>query len=216
MPPEDTNLFLEKAFQTLADVKVVNFDNCRGPYGWAAEKRGFSEDEDIGYLVGLIRRWGPKDNTKKMHEESNYHQYKATGKIGSLKFLTQTPSDDRKAKAKVITRLNYLDGNNIETIKERIKRAVETQSVAKKLLSLEDTQMKKMLNVLSALSYRSENLINYDDKDFNLIYDGRYAKPLITLARSEDGFSASTKRIEDIHFIVKPLQFQLERFEKLI
>lgn len=216
MPSEDTNLFLEKAFQTLANVKEVNFDNCSGPYGWAAESRGFSMDgTDVGYFISLMKKWGPKDNTEKMHEESNYRQYRATGNIGSLKFLTQTPSSDKKAKAKVITRLNYLDGRKIETVKERIERVIETQKAAKKLLSEEEKRMKRILNVSDPLSYRSENLINYSGKDFNLIYDKQYT-PSIKLLMSEDGFVASTKSVADLPLIVKPLEFQLERFEKLI
>lgn len=212
--PEDTNLFLVKAFQTLANVKEVNFDNCSGPYGWAAESRGFSKDEDIGYLISLMRRWGPKDDTKKMQEEANYHQFRATGNIGSLKFMTQTTSSDKQAKARVTTHLSYLEGLKIETIKERMKRVIETQNAAKKLLSEEEKRIRKMLNASSPLSYRSENLIDYGGKDFNLIYDRRYA-PSIKLLMSEDGFVASTQSVADLPLIVKPLEFQLERFEKL-
>jgi len=214
--PEDTNAFLEKAFQNLTGVREVNFDKCKGSYGWAAESRGIStDDSDVGYFVSLMKRWGPGDNTRKMREESNYHQYKATGNIDSLKFMTQTPTSDKQTEAKVITRLNYLSVNKIETIKERIEDAIKTQRAAKKLLSEKEEEMRRMLDVSISLSHYSVHSISYGDEEFGLIYDRR-GEPLIRLLNSENGFVASTQNVAHLPLIVKPLKFQLERFEKLI
>jgi len=202
----DSEKVIEEYFRKLTDSQNVKYEALYPGIGKGAVKGRIVDDKDTFWQATLVREFA----------RAKAYEVVPTGAISSLAYLTQTPSDDREAKARIVTKMRYL-----ENMEERIKEAIESQKLVRNLVDHFDLELRKYNE---GLTKDRVTLQNVDDAGtFVTITNTNKAgkEPIFPLTITQkfngEGFvRALGEPDHDIRGILPPLDFQIEKFQGLI
>ncbi len=210
MTTEKIEEFMENVFQKISGVEKVEYNLCHGPSGRSAFRGGITDD--VSWVIYLTRLYSYEDWNK--HEEGyKFSEIEATGKISTLTIKSQTPADDRNARAKVTTKIEV--GRDIESVQERIERALETQKIIDRMLKDQPREIKNYFTSELPIEYSRAKL----DNGISLIYSTK-RKFKAKFYRNLETFSAGKVSVltnpEHLQDVIPPLEFQIEKLEKVV
>ena len=207
MPSENLVKVIEGYFRKLTDSQNVKYEALYPGIGKGAVEGKIIGDKDTFWQATLVREFA----RTKTNEDV------PTGAISSLAYLTQTPADDREAKARIVTKMRYF-----ENMEERIKEAIESQRLVRNLVDHFDSELRKYNDGLAKDKVTLQNVdgagtfitITNTDKA------GKSPRfPLAIAQKLEDGVGfvrALGTPDYDIRGILPPLDFQIEKLQGLI
>jgi hypothetical protein len=206
MPSKDLVKVVEGYFRKLTDSQDVKYETLYPGIGKGAVKEKIVDDKNTFWQATLVREF----------KRTEVYEDVPTGAISSLAYLTQTPADDREAKARIVTKMRYF-----ESMEGRIKEAIESQKLVRDLVDHFDLDLRKYND---GLSKDRVTLQNVDDAGTfititNTNKAGKSPRfPLTITQKLGDGVGfvrALGTPDHEIRGILPPLEFQIEKFEKL-
>lgn len=203
----DSKKVIEGYFRKLTDSQDVKYEVLYPGIGKGAVKGRIVDDKDTFWQATLVREFA----RAKAYEDV------PTGAISSLAYLTQTPADDKEAKARIVTKMRYFDD-----MEERIKEAIESQKLVRNLVDHFDSELRKYNEGLSKDRVTLQN-VDRAGTFITITNTNKAGKsprfPLAITQKLEDGVGfvrALGEPDYDIRGILPPLDFQIEKFGKLV
>lgn len=207
MPSEDEVKVVEEYFKKLTGSQDVKYETLYPGIGKGAVKGEIVDD--TFWQATLVKQFA----------KTKSYENVPTGDISSLTYLTQKPADDRKAKAKIITKI-YHFGTDVE---ERIKEAIQAQNLVRELVDKWDVEFRQYNRGLSIDRIRLENVDGTGSSVSITNVNRRGEEPIFPLAitqRFKEGEESFVRALGyadyEIREIIPVVDFQIEKFQGLL
>jgi len=203
----DSEKVIEGYFRKLTDSQDVKYEALYPGIGKGAVKGRIVDDKDTFWQATLVREFA----------RARAYEDVPTGAISSLAYLTQTPADDREAKARIITKMRYF-----ENMEERIKEAIESQKVVRNLVDHFDLELRKYNEGLSKDRVTLQNVDGAGTfititNTHKVGKSPRFSLSITQKLEAKVGFVRAFGNTDyEIREILPPLDFQIEKFQGLM